>query len=240
MAWLKVCQELRDHRKIMAVAERLDMEPVHVMGHVISFWMWCVDNAPSGQLDGISVRSIERAAQWSGEKGAFVAALADSGLLDEQNKGEYSIHDWEDYTGALTTKRAKDAQRKREERKTAKSAAETVQEASDGCPQDVPESSAPRVEKSRVEKNKKTNKEKPVKHRHGQYDNVLLTDEDMEKLQQEFPDDWQWRIENLSEYIASTGKGYKNHLATIRNWARRNEKPPKPKEELLTFANWED
>lgn len=70
-------------------------------------------------------------------------------------------------------------------------------------------------------------KEKPVKHKYGQYDNVLLTDEELAKLKQEFPYDWQRRIENLSEYIASTGKGYKNHLATIRNWARRDD-PAKP------------
>ncbi|WP_243107212.1 hypothetical protein [Butyricicoccus sp. OF10-2] len=32
------------------------------------------------------------------------------------------------------------------------------------------------------------------------------------------------RVERLSEYMASTGKSYKNHLATIRSWAKR-EKP---------------
>lgn len=71
-------------------------------------------------------------------------------------------------------------------------------------------------------------KNKPTRHKYGQYQNVLLTDEDLAKLQAEFPDEWQTRIERLSEYIASTGKSYKNHLATIRNWARRDqEKQPK-------------
>ena len=40
-------------------------------------------------------------------------------------------------------------------------------------------------------------------------------------VQAEFPD-WQARVERLSEYIASTGKSYKNHLATIRTWARKD------------------
>ena len=65
--------------------------------------------------------------------------------------------------------------------------------------------------------------DKPPRHKYGQYQNVLLTDEDLAKLQAEFPDDWQKRIERLSEYIASTGKSYKNHLATIRNWASRDK-----------------
>ena len=70
---------------------------------------------------------------------------------------------------------------------------------------------------------------KPIKHKYGEYNNVLLSDEDMEKLKTEFPYDWEDRIERLSSYIESTGKKYKNHLATIRNWARKDaEKQPTP------------
>ena len=68
---------------------------------------------------------------------------------------------------------------------------------------------------------------KPTRHKYGLYENVLLTDEDYQKLQEEFPHDYFERIERLSEYIASTGKKYKNHLATIRNWAR-NDVQKKP------------
>ena len=64
---------------------------------------------------------------------------------------------------------------------------------------------------------------KPIRHKYGEYSNVLLTDEDLDKLKAEFPD-WEARIERLSSYIASTGKSYKNHLATIRNWARNDKK----------------
>lgn len=63
---------------------------------------------------------------------------------------------------------------------------------------------------------------KPVRHKYGLYKNVLLSDEDLEKLKTEFPVDWEDRIERLSEYIACSGKSYKNHLATIRNWARKD------------------
>ena len=64
---------------------------------------------------------------------------------------------------------------------------------------------------------------KPARHKYGEYSNVLLSDEELQKLQAEFPADWQARIERLSGYIASTGKKYKNHLATIRNWARSDK-----------------
>ena len=73
-------------------------------------------------------------------------------------------------------------------------------------------------------KEKINKKEKPQKHKYGQYQNVLLSDDELEKLKTEFPVDWEERIERVSEYCASKGATYKNYLATIRNWARK-ERP---------------
>ena len=61
-----------------------------------------------------------------------------------------------------------------------------------------------------------------TKHKYGEYKNVLLTDEEFEKLKVEFAD-YTERIERLSAYVASTGKSYKSHYATIRNWARKED-----------------
>ncbi|NBA55059.1 replisome organizer [Enterococcus hirae] len=74
----------------------------------------------------------------------------------------------------------------------------------------------------------KKTKATPIRHKYGEYKNVLLSDEQMEKLKAEFPNDYQERIERLSEYCASTGKSYKNYLATIRNWAKKDDQPKKP------------
>lgn len=73
--------------------------------------------------------------------------------------------------------------------------------------------------------NKSTTKEskREPRHKYGEYTNVLLSDTDLEKLKAEFPSDWKERIERLSNYMESKGVSYKNHLATIRNWARRDE-----------------
>ena len=76
-------------------------------------------------------------------------------------------------------------------------------------------------------------KKKPVRHKYGEYNNVLLSDEDYEKLVNKFPIDYQDRIERLSEYMASKGKRYKSHYATICSWARKEskgkeEQPKKP------------
>lgn len=63
---------------------------------------------------------------------------------------------------------------------------------------------------------------KPTRHKYGFYKNVLLSDEELEKLKAEFSD-YEERIERLSEYIESKGAKYKSHLATIRAWSRRDK-----------------
>ena len=78
------------------------------------------------------------------------------------------------------------------------------------------------VEVSREEK-RKDRKKGPERRAYGEYRNVMLSDEELEKLQTEFPD-WEERIEACSSYCASKGKRYKNYLATIRSWARRDGK----------------
>ena len=75
-----------------------------------------------------------------------------------------------------------------------------------------------------IEDDSSTTPPKTPRQKHGMYNNVLLSDEEMDKLQEEFPHDYTERIERLSEYIASTGKTYKCHLATIRAWAKKDIK----------------
>ena len=86
---------------------------------------------------------------------------------------------------------------------------------------------------NKLEKEKINKKEKAVKHKYGRYQNVLLSDDELEELKKEFPVDWQERIERVSEYCASKGRAYKNYLATIRAWARKDGDAKPPKKESL-------
>lgn len=71
---------------------------------------------------------------------------------------------------------------------------------------------------------KKDIKKEIVRHKYGEYKNVLLSDEELQKLREEAPEEYQNEIENLSCYMESSGKHYKSHYATIRNWRRKNQK----------------
>ena len=68
---------------------------------------------------------------------------------------------------------------------------------------------------------KKRTKPQVVRHKYGEYNNVLLTDDELMKLKEKIPN-WQDFIERLSGYIASTGKRYKSHYVTMLNWYRRD------------------
>lgn len=133
------------------------------------------------------------------------------------------LSSWEKYqsTDRLATIREKDRERKRRKREAEKLLPQNSME----CPRtsaDVPRLDIEGDIDIDKDKNKSISKKSP-RHKHGEYQNVLLSDDDLEKLKAEFPADWDQRIQRLSEYMASSGKSYKNHLATIRNWARRDK-----------------
>ena len=64
---------------------------------------------------------------------------------------------------------------------------------------------------------------KVEKNKYGEFKNVLLTDEEYQKLKDRF-NDYEEKIENLSYYLKSKGDKYKSHYGTILNWARKEEK----------------
>lgn len=65
-------------------------------------------------------------------------------------------------------------------------------------------------------------KKSPVKHKYGEYENVLLTDGDLEKLKQKFPSTYEEKIQMLSEGKEMRGYKYKNDYLAILKWAERD------------------
>lgn len=60
---------------------------------------------------------------------------------------------------------------------------------------------------------------KKNKHRYGEYKNVLLTDEELEKLKSKFSD-YEEKIKMLDEGIELKGYKYKSHYLAILKWAK--------------------
>lgn len=61
-----------------------------------------------------------------------------------------------------------------------------------------------------------------IKNIYGEFNNVLLTNTELDKLKEKYPTSYQKRIDDLSIYISSKGDKYKSHYHTILAWDRRN------------------
>ena len=58
----------------------------------------------------------------------------------------------------------------------------------------------------------------------GEFENVFLSEEELEKLKEKYNGTLNQKIEALSSYMASQGKKYASHYATILAWDRKNNK----------------
>ena len=71
--------------------------------------------------------------------------------------------------------------------------------------------------------------QKSIKHKYGEHKNVLLTDEEYQKLKERFPTDYEDKINTLSEGLALKGYKYKSHYLAVLKWAK-NETPKATKQ----------
>ena len=76
----------------------------------------------------------------------------------------------------------------------------------------------------------------PAPAAYGRYSNVFLSDTELSELQEELPGKWEFYIDRLSGYIASTGKQYRNHAATIRRWAADDTAKAAPKQGIPDYT----
>ena len=135
------------------------------------------------------------------------------GLVEELDGGLLYMTDIELMIGQSST----EAERKRAARLENKALLPTRTNGghlSDICPPEIEIKKEIDIES---EKERDTGQSTPAVY--GRYKNIFLTDMELSELQTELPDTWDFYINRLSEYMASKGKSYDNHAATIRRWA---------------------
>ncbi len=77
------------------------------------------------------------------------------------------------------------------------------------------------------ENNIKEKKSESVKHKYGEYQHVLLTDEEYNKLNQEYPNAKEL-IKQMDEGIEMKGYKYKSHYLAIKKWAANAKNGNRP------------
>ena len=153
-----------------------------------------------------------------------IKIFSELGMMDVLDDGTYFMNEVEKMIGSETYW----AERKRiqKERKMLDSVGQDWKKSNDSGQFPTSPSKSIELEKDidiEIEKKKSIKEKKP----YGEFKNVLLTDEEFEKLKQRFTD-YETRIQRLSQYIASSGKRYKSHYATILTWANGEKKKEAP------------
>ena len=97
----------------------------------------------------------------------------------------------------------------------------------ENCPSDGKKTVCHMERKLSGNKNKesKTNESKRRSKAYDKYQNVILSDGDMDSLRRTVPP-YRDYIERLSTYMQSSGKRYADHAATIKSWYLRDNPPP--------------
>lgn len=147
------------------------------------------------------------------------------GLVEILTDGAYYMTDIQLLIGQSST----EGERKKKERMRLKRQKLLPSGGADICP---PYSQGdicpPEIRDKRLDIRDKENRECDSAHTYGRYQNVFLSDEELTELQTELPSLWQTYVDRLSEYMASTGKQYQSHAATIRRWAAEDRKKAAP------------
>ena len=97
----------------------------------------------------------------------------------------------------------------------------------DKCPPEI------EIEK---ERERELDTGQPARATYGRYENVLLSQSELDGLKADLPDKWNYYIDRLSCHIASSGKRYKSHAATIYKWAQEDAAKKAPKKGIPDYS----
>ncbi len=89
-----------------------------------------------------------------------------------------------------------------------------------------------------IEKEGEGEKDTPAPAAYGKFYNVFLSDAEIDALKKELPGRWEYYIDRLSVHIASSGKKYNNHAATIYKWAQEDAGKAAPKKGIPDYSSY--
>lgn len=90
-----------------------------------------------------------------------------------------------------------------------------------------------------VDIEKKKKEKASTKHKHGEYKNVLLTDDEYNKLLEQYgSSSLETIITYLDEYIEMKGTKYKSHYLVIKKWAAKAALEQRSKEGISIFKSF--
>lgn len=242
--WIAFPTTIYGSKKSLICAEILKIEQYSATGLIAGLYSWSSENADkNGLLENVSPAMLADALGWPKKKSAvLIKALENAGIIEVLGERTMLVNGWYEIGGKLVNAREKDAERKR----TSRAAQQAL---SADCPTDVRRKSVATQHNTTVHNNistdvdmynggeaaitraqgaalnspsdgqEKSKVQRSPKHRYGEYQHVLLTDDELSKLNETFGEAMtQKAITFLDEHIEMKGYKAKSHYLAIRKW----------------------
>lgn len=109
LAWIECHDTLWDHHKLYRLCTAIHQPDYAVVGRLISLWHFVLQSAwRDSDLEAWGDDVIEKKSRWDGEKGVWVTALRECGLMDG-----FVVHGWQNRAGRLVQDRRRNEKRKK-------------------------------------------------------------------------------------------------------------------------------
>lgn len=110
-AWIESHTTMRNHKKLIALCNALQISRAAAIGHLHMLWWWAIENRETGDLTGLFDKDIAVACDWDENPKVLIDALHLTGWLKD-----YQISDWDDYSYRLLGMRQANRERQRRHR----------------------------------------------------------------------------------------------------------------------------
>ena len=154
------------------------------------------------------------------------------GLIEILDSGAIYMMDIQNFIGRSST----EADRQRKYYNRIESEKSCKEECKKSYKNSTPELEIEKEIDIEKEKERELKAGQPAPAAYGRYDNVFLSDKELSQLKEELPGKWEYYLDRLSCHIASTGKQYHSHAATIYKWAQEDAAKEKPKKGIPDYS----
>ena len=157
------------------------------------------------------------------------------GLVEILTDGAYYMADIQLLIGQSST----EGERKRRARLALQEQKALPKAGADKCPPYQADICPPEIEiEKEIEKERERELDtgQPARAAYGRYENVFLSQSELDGLKADLPDKWNYYIDRLSCHIASSGKRYHSHAATIYKWAQEDAAKKAPKKGIPDYS----
>ena len=157
------------------------------------------------------------------------------GLVEILTDGAYYMADIQLLIGQSST----EGERKRRARLALQEQKALPKAGADKCPPYQADICPPEIEiEKEIEKERERELDtgQPARAAYGRYENVFLSQSELDGLKADLPGKWNYYIDRLSCHIASSGKRYHSHAATIYKWAQEDAAKKAPKKGIPDYS----